>query len=124
MNRVMFWVSLVIVAAIYIVITVISSKQVGVSEVVLIFVCVPRLHDIGKSGWFALIGVAIEMVGIAVGLAFFPFGQFPVAMGVAGVIILGLIIWLGLARGDPNPNAWGDPPAPGIQFKAAPRPSN
>jgi uncharacterized membrane protein YhaH (DUF805 family) len=94
-----------------------SSKQIPVSEVALVFLCVPKLHDIGRSGWFVLIGVALELAGLVIGFSFFSLETAKAVTGVAVLAMAGLLVWLGTVRGDPNANRWGDPPPSGIQFR-------
>ena len=124
MNRPIYWLTLGIVAALYAIINMMSSKQVAVSEVALVFLCVPRLHDIGKSGWFVLVGVAIETAALVLGYSFFSLEVAKTIAGIAVLVIAGLLIWLGIQRGDPNSNQWGEPPAPGLHFKRASKPEN
>jgi len=113
-NRSWYWLALGLLAVIYLALNLAAYKQVPVSEVALIFLCVPRLHDIGKSGWFVLIGIGTELLGIAIGFAFFSLGGI---LGSAALVIVGLLVWLGAIPGDPNPNAWGEPPLPGLQWR-------
>ena len=120
MNRALYWAMLGVVVVLYAALNLVSSKQVIVSEVVLAFLCVPRLHDIGKSGWFVLIGIVLELGALLIGFSFFSLDGAMVVMGIAVVAIAALLVWLGTVPGDPNPNRWGEPPAPGIQFKRRP----
>src|SRR5262245_347068 len=115
-NRALYWVGLCTVALLFTVLNLLSSNPVGVSEAVLIFLCVPRLHDIGKSGWFVLIGVGIELVAMIIGFSFFSLDDARSVIGWGTLIILGLLVWLGTIPGNPGPNAWGEPPAPGLQL--------
>jgi len=52
-----------------------------------------RFHDMGKSGWFQLIGL-IPFVGA-----------------------IALIIWLGVVEGDAGDNAYGSPQSAKLEFK-------
>jgi uncharacterized membrane protein YhaH (DUF805 family) len=117
MNRKAFWLSFLLCIALYGVMNYFSTQPIGVSEAVLAILCVPRLHDIGKSGWYVLIGVGVEAAGLGIGFSFFPMEE---AMGIAGLatlVIFGLMAWLGAIPGDPNPNRWGEPPVAGLSFK-------
>jgi uncharacterized membrane protein YhaH (DUF805 family) len=123
-NRASYWLTLGGVVLILAVLRIAGAKHIAVSEVVLIFVCVPRLHDIGKSGWFVLIGIFVELASLIIGLSFFTRAEVPAIFGVAGIIIIGLLIWLGTIRGELNVNQWGEPPAPGLSFKRRSQASN
>lgn len=116
-NRATYWFSLGIVAVLLAIIALVFRGPAKVSEVVLIMVCVPRLHDIGRSGWIAG-GVVLAEIAVAIGGIFIFLGDtYFVAMGVMVLVIAGLLIWLGTLPGDPLTNRFGDQPAPGIGFK-------
>jgi uncharacterized membrane protein YhaH (DUF805 family) len=68
---------------------------------------VRRLHDIGKSGWWAL---AIAFGPILPMLALAPFA--PMTVLIPLVVLLSLVwtIWLGAIPGEPQTNRWGPPP--------------
>jgi Protein of unknown function (DUF805) len=64
MNRAQYWLCLAAVAAVYaVLLSLPTSGHVSISEVVLASVCIPRLHDIGLSGWVAAGDIAVEIVG-------------------------------------------------------------
>jgi uncharacterized membrane protein YhaH (DUF805 family) len=107
MNRAMYWLTLGAVVSLYVIINIVSPKQIGVSEAVLVFLCVPRLHDIGKSGWFVLVGIFLELIGLAIGYSFFSLEGAKIIAGLAIFVIMGLLVWLGTIRGDANSNQWG-----------------
>lgn len=115
-NRAAYWLALGVIILVLAILRNFGSKHAPVSEGVLIFLCAPRLHDIGKSGWFVLIGILVESVAIIIGLSFFTSAEFPAIVGVAALAIFGLLIWLGTIPGDPAANRWGEPPAPGLSF--------
>lgn len=117
MNRPTYWLSFGIVVLLYVAINFMSDKPIAASEVVFVFLCVPRLHDIGKSGWFVLIGFAVELVGVVVGFSFFALEEAKAVMGLAVLVMVGLAIWLGTMRGEPFANKWGEPPLPGLNFR-------
>ena len=118
-NRAWYWVGAAAVAVIYLVLLLTQAQQVPISEVALVFLSVPRLHDIGKSGWFVLIGIGVEILGIIIGFSFFSFEDAQGVTGLATLVIAGLLVWLGAIPGDPKANAWGEPPAPGLQLRRA-----
>lgn len=122
MNRAMYWLCVAIIAALYFAMNFVFQKHTPISEVVLIFLCVPRLHDIGRSGWFALIPIALEIGAAVAAFSSLPQETALTVMGIIVLIIGGLIIWLGCIPGDPSTNRFGEAPTPGLEFKRANRP--
>ena len=118
MNRVTYWVGLIAILALYAILNFISKKQVAVSEVVLILVAVPRLHDIGKSGWWAGAAFILEIAVVVAGFTMLPPNEALMAMGGFVLVVAVLLIWLGCVGGDAEPNKFGEPPAPGFSFGA------
>lgn len=94
-----------------------TGKPPHVSEFLLILLGVPRLHDIGKSGWLVLWPIGLEIVGLIVALGFLPLDSAMAVMGVVASIIFGLMIWLGCLRGEDAENRFGPPPSSGIGWK-------
>ena len=110
-----------------------------------------RFHDMGKSGWLALLPVAVPAVfftiavisgigGIIAGAALDKVADdgavaAPVLAGLGTALLfgtLGMLVWLGatlwagLTEGDPAPNLYGPPPpipTAGVAAPAAPPPS-
>lgn len=103
------------------------------------WVCVlaKRLHDFGKSGWLILVPVVIGFLCLcaaivvggaaAIGAIFTAstsdgsdmgnwagiLGAFGIALaflGIAAVVKLVFLLWVGLHGGDPGPNRYGPPP--------------
>lgn len=66
-----------------------------------------RLHDIGKTGWWAL---AISFGPIVPMLALLPFAPMTVLLPMVMLLSLVWTIWLGAIPGDPHENRWGLPP--------------
>lgn len=78
---------------------------------------VPRLHDIGRSGWFAL---GIFAPSILIETHIFPDRTGSLAAPTLGVILLmaalvGAVVWLGAVRGQPGANKFGPPCLPGLR---------
>ncbi|MDE2184573.1 MAG: DUF805 domain-containing protein [Alphaproteobacteria bacterium] len=119
MNRATYWLCVGLFVALVVALNFLGPKARIPGEVILVFVCVPRLHDIGLSGWYFLIGIAVEILGLAVGFTLFPADQALIGIGIAAFLIALLLLWLGVRPGEVGPNAWGDPPGPGLQFKPA-----
>lgn len=115
-NRSTYGVLLAIFVAVVAVLVSVSSKP-GPTEVIAAFIVIPRLHDIGRSGWWY---VAIVMVEIAMVVGGFQLGGIEGGQMAAGIFailaLLGLML-LALIPGQPMANRWGYPPDPGISFK-------
>jgi uncharacterized membrane protein YhaH (DUF805 family) len=116
----------------------------GLVALALVFpnVCVTskRLHDFGRSGWLILIPFAAGLVAAVLGaltrgatmlagLAGHAVGSLAMVGGMGLMALLGLallvvalgfLLWVGLSRGDPEPNAYGPPPPPAFGRGATP----
>jgi hypothetical protein len=90
----------------------------GFNEIILVLLAVPRLHDIGKSGWWAGGVFLAEIVLATVAALLLPaqFAMMPLAIFV--VIVFGLLIWLGTIPGQPGANKYGEPPRFGWRRRA------
>jgi len=116
MNRATFWLALGAVVALYAAIAFFGNRTVAVNEIVLIIACVPRLHDIGRSGWLVLGPIALELGAVALAFSALPTDVTGTIMGCVALVIIGLIVWLGCIPGNPAANRFGDPPPPGLSF--------
>lgn len=118
-NRAAYWLAVVVTLVLLTLITILAPTVGPVSEGVLVIACVPRLHDIGRSGWLVVGPLLIDIAGsIAPSvLPSPPAAAWGVALLIAEVVIVGLVIWLGAVRGDPAPNRFGAPPPPGLHLK-------
>jgi len=115
-NRATYWLLLGIVAVIFSALMLSGAKPPAIGEVVLILLCVPRLHDIGWSGWWAA-GIIVLEVVILVGAALaLPSDDLLVVAGIYAFGIAGFLIFLGLIPGQATSNRFGERPAPGISF--------
>lgn len=90
-------------------------------ELMLAFIVIPRLHDLGRSGWYALGILLIEIVGLVVILSQLPFDQTSVGIGIMAIVMLVVAIGLGLVPGQAGPNRFGAQPKPGIQWGKTPK---
>jgi uncharacterized membrane protein YhaH (DUF805 family) len=114
-NRFTYWTAIGLIAAVYAAIMLIAKKQVAVTEVALIAVAVPRLHDIGKSAWWAgaafIAEIAVAVIGVVT------LGEDArVLLGLFVLVIVGCMVWLGCKRGDPATNQFGEPPTLGVSW--------
>jgi uncharacterized membrane protein YhaH (DUF805 family) len=116
-NRATYWTGVAVILILMIVIGVVTRKPPHIAEVVLIILGVPRLHDIGKSGWLVLWPIGLEVVGAICAFGFLPLESAMAVMGLVVLIIAGLMIWLGCIRGQDVENRFGPPPSPGIGWK-------
>jgi uncharacterized membrane protein YhaH (DUF805 family) len=113
-NRATYWVAFGVLATIYVVLNLMSSKQVAVREVALVVLSVPRLHDVGKSAWWAGAAFILEVAVVLTAFTILPIQWALVASGVFVIVLAGLLIWLGIISGQPAANRYGEPPASGI----------
>jgi len=85
---------------------------------ILILVCIPRLHDIGRTGWFAL-GLFIAELQVDVQL--FPYRSLRlIEAPTTGAIVLAVglvaaVVCIGLIPGQPGANKFGPPCRPGLK---------
>jgi uncharacterized membrane protein YhaH (DUF805 family) len=78
---------------------------------------VKRLHDIGRSGWLTALPFGLAFLGgVALELAGEPKRGAPAMIGSVLVLAGSAIsLWVGLSKGDPEPNAYGPPPGVKLQ---------
>ena len=112
-NRASYLVVLGFVLVLFAVLTV-FQKRGSFAEVVLIMLTVPRLHDIGKSGWWAGGFLLAEITIVAISIVFLPLEAISIPLGFFIILVFGLMIWLGTIPGQPEANKYGEPPAPGF----------
>jgi uncharacterized membrane protein YhaH (DUF805 family) len=120
-NRATYWMAVGTVVVLTIGLTVAFGKPPHVAEVVLIMIGVPRLHDIGKSGWLVLGPLGLELFGAIGALALLPRENAMQAVGLVMLVIFGLMIWLGCIPGQDFENRFGPPPGTGIQWGRRPK---
>ena len=78
---------------------------------------VPRLHDIGRSGWIVLGVIALEIcIVVVAAVVGGDTDAILIGGGIATLVIALLAIWLGCIPGQPHANRWGPPPAPGVNL--------
>jgi uncharacterized membrane protein YhaH (DUF805 family) len=121
LNRATYFLGFAILVAAYVVMAQFMTRPPAVGEILAASIAVPRLHDIGKSGWWAGGVILAELVVV--------FGALPFAISthdsdvilIAGglfvFVVLGLMVWLGCIAGQTQANRYGEPPPPGISLK-------
>jgi uncharacterized membrane protein YhaH (DUF805 family) len=92
-------------------------------EVLLILICVPRLHDLGRSGWWIVLPIVGELAAVlAISLMSHPTAELDndAIKGLAtlaGLVVLFLpTIALLFIPGQQGPNRFGEAPEPGISL--------
>ena len=115
-NRPTYWMLIAVAAALMFLLAY-FGKRASVFEWALVLIGVPRLHDIGRTGWI-MAGVIAAEIGVVVAAALSGGGaeSINVAGGAFVVVTAVLAVWLGAIPGQPHPNKWGFPPASGISF--------
>lgn len=117
MNRATYWSCIgfmvTVVGALY----VFGGIQPRISEVVLVLLVVPRLHDIDRSGWIAAGIFALEITIVLALSAWLDDEELVLeGLGFVALAIAVLLIWLGIIPGDQYGNRYGEAPRPGVSF--------
>ena len=120
-NRATYLCGLAIVAAMVALVVLFAPDGKMPLEVVLVFLCVPRLHDIGRSGWYVLAFVLVEIVGVIVAFTTLPLESAASGLWWVTLVWIALALGLGLIPGESSANRFGEPPAPGIQWGKTPK---
>jgi uncharacterized membrane protein YhaH (DUF805 family) len=121
MNRPTYWLCYLLFMAVVSVLAYLG-KLTGVMEAAMLGLGVPRLHDIGRSGWIVVGVIGIEtavIFGVAATGA--SVDAVLITAGVIFLVIASLGVWLGLIPGQAEANKWGEPPLPGIQLRKPPK---
>lgn len=116
-NRAMYWVGVTTLVVLMLIARLVFHFDGSISEVVVVFLCIPRLHDMGLSGWHVLWGIGLEILAVAIGLYLGSAEAILMAGGIAVFAIGIAMIVLGAVPGQRDPNRFGDPPAPGFGRK-------
>ena len=118
-NRATYFVCLAILAVIWTAAIVTRLRVPG--EIFAFIFAVPRLHDIGKSAWWAGSVIALEVIAVSGALPFALAASKVSIMELAGgfiaIILWALMIALGCIRGQEGVNKYGEAPPAGISFK-------
>jgi len=81
-----------------------------------ILLCVPRLHDIGRSGWWAGGLIVAEIAVVACALIALPEDSAMLVLGLFAIVVAILLAVLGAMPGQARANRFGGVPAPGLSF--------
>jgi uncharacterized membrane protein YhaH (DUF805 family) len=113
-NRATYWASLVLAVILSLVIGVVAPRYARVTPALLIIIGVPRLHDIGRSGWWLAALFAVEVVATFLLFANYPTQVARVGLGIVTLMMWALVVWLGSVPGEATPNRFGARPAKGL----------
>ena len=120
MNRATF--ALLLTALVFAYVVMVNTmERVPGAEALVALIAIPRLHDIGRSGWWLLTLFAGEIAAVAIGWQGGTEGIL-IAGGLYVLFALLVLIVLAAIPGEREPNRWGDPPPGGINFQR-PKPS-
>ena len=118
MNRATYWSSLGLIVVLMAFFRLPSAIGGGLG--VMFGMSVFRLHDIGRSGKWALLPLVLLVTAIFLPLLLVPplgaAAATPMALIVltGALVVLGLVAWLGSQPGETNDNRFGPPPKPGV----------
>lgn len=113
-NRATYWVAVMVMIALVVIARILGSTS-GISEIVLAFICILRMHDLGWSGRWVLLPIAVEVAGFLWAITLPP-EQAAIVAGTITTMIALTMVWLGFLKGQPDWNDYGDPPRAGISF--------
>lgn len=116
-NRALYWVLIGVCFALYLGLA-FAGLKAPVNEVVLAIVCIPRLHDIGRSGWWFLLVVFAALFGGIGAALWVPPEWAELALAGTNVAVLVFIAVLGAIPGQTSDNHFGPPPPPGLPTKS------
>jgi uncharacterized membrane protein YhaH (DUF805 family) len=108
-----------VIAAIIAAILTFTDKHAPYGEIVLVVLCVPRLHDIGQPGWWVGGAIIAEIAVLATAFAALAPDAAMVVMGLFVLLILVGLVVLGALPGQKGTNKYGAEPAPGLSFGRA-----
>jgi uncharacterized membrane protein YhaH (DUF805 family) len=114
-NRPTYWLCNVFVAVILGVLAYFGKLNGGM-EMMMVLIGVPRLHDIGRSGWLVGAAIVAEIVVVVAVAIFASMDTLEIVGGLIVLTIAVLGIWLGMIPSQSGANKWGEPPGPGIRF--------
>jgi len=109
MNRATYWSILGGMVVFVVVVAAFGVRPPRIAEGLLIFLCVPRLHDMGRSGWWVLIPLSAELVALVVTFTAFRSDDASMIFGGVFLAIAMFVAVLGLIPGQPHANRFGEP---------------
>jgi uncharacterized membrane protein YhaH (DUF805 family) len=115
-NRATYWALLLPVTLLVTLAVAFLPKPPGVVEIAMIAFGVPRLHDLGRSGWWMVVPIGFEIVAVALGAVLGGINGILVAGGLVLLVIAAMMIVIGIIPGNAGANAFGAPPPPGLSM--------
>ncbi len=94
------------------------GHRVMVFEFGLLMLAIPRLHDLGRSGWWAGGFVLLTFVAMVAARIILPPLTGQILGGLYVLLLVALAVVLGAMPGQAEANAYGEPPAPGLSLQA------
>jgi uncharacterized membrane protein YhaH (DUF805 family) len=115
MNRATYWASIGIFVATTIVIGLFTSTRSVWLEAMLVVFGVPRLRDLGRTGWLIVIPLAFEFGAVIADVSqLLPTNT---ASTASGIVLWGAAVLLGVIPGQRGSNRFGGPPASGVHLR-------
>jgi uncharacterized membrane protein YhaH (DUF805 family) len=113
LNRALYWSVFSLLFLLVLVMRFVFGLQATLSLAGLICIAIPRLHDIGRTGWLVAIpmGLELAMGWLVPGT---PDHAQLLALNAVSLLVLSSVVWLGSVRGQPETNRFGPPPPSGI----------
>ncbi|WP_158277986.1 DUF805 domain-containing protein [Caulobacter endophyticus] len=123
LNRASYWVIVGVAILATLVSALVFMRPLPAALVVMLIAAIPRLHDLGRTGWWAG-GVFLALMALFFGGQYvLPRQALQNALGVAVLVLPGLLVCLGALPGQKAENAFGSPPPKGLSFKPPPPPA-
>lgn len=118
-NRAAYWAIVGVAIAAILVSVLVFRRPLPAALVVMLIAAIPRLHDLGRTGWWAG-GVFIALMALFFGGGFaLPPQVFQNALGAAVLVLPVLLSALGGLPGQAGDNRFGPPPPRGLSIKPA-----
>ncbi len=106
-NRKEYWIWVAPLFAIAVILEVVGIPGGGLATgLPMLFIWIRRLHDLGRSGWWA---PAINVVTNVTSLLGLAFPSLAASAMVGGLFYIAALVALGSLRGQPAANAYGPP---------------
>jgi len=116
-NRATYWTGVGLLAVLVVVFNLIGRVHIP-GELLVLTLTIPRLHDVGRSGWWTAPFVLLELAVVVVAILTLTPDEFLVAFGFFTIALLIALAWLGAVPGQASANRFGNPPQIGVHFIA------